>query len=377
MNTYFDNLPEVNFAEKDTDLIVSEMISSFESEAGRKLFPSDPMRLLILTFANYIVMQRNKIDDSAKQNFLKYAREGYLENLSALLDVKRLGAAPAVTTLKFAISAVQPSAVTIPKGTRVTPGNKIYFCTMEDADISQGRLYIEVEAECTEAGEVGNNFYPGQINKLTDPFPYFESVENITISQGGSDVEGLDSLRERTRIAPESFSSAGATGAYQFWAKTASQLISDVSVESPEPGVVEIIPLLKDGELPSEDILNKVFKECNDQKRRPLTDLVKVRMPETVKYNVSLKYYISRSKSSLGLSIQNKVNESIQGYVIWQKSALGRDINPSELIRLIMATGAKRVEIQEPAFRRIEYYQIALLEQMSQMSIVYGGLEDD
>ena len=374
MSTYFDNLPEVNFAEKDTDIIVSEMISHFELESGRKLFPGDPMRLLILTFANYIVMQRNKIDDSAKQNLLKYAREGHLENLSALLDVKRLKPSTALTTLKFTISAVQSGNITIPKGTRVTPGNKIYFCTIEDADIMQGQLHIEVKAECTESGEVGNNFYPGQINRLADPFPYFESVENITMSQGGSDVESLDSLRERTRTAPESFSSAGATGAYQFWAKTASQLITDVSVESPKPGVVEIIPLLENGEIPSEDILDKVFEECNDSKRRPLTDLVKVRTPETVKYNISLKYYISRSKSSMGLTIQNKVNESIQGYIIWQKSVLGRDINPSELIRLIMVAGAKRVEIQEPSFRRIEYYQIALLEQMS---VAYGGLEDD
>ena len=374
MSTFFENLPEVNFAEKDTNLIVSEMISDFEAVAGRKLFPADPMRLLILGFANYTAMQRNKIDDSAKQNLLKYAREGFLENLSALLDVKRLEASAAVTTLRFTISAVQSSNLTIPKGTRVTPGNKIYFCTVEAVDIEQGQIHAEVKAECTEAGEVGNNFYPKQINKLADSFPYFQSVENITMSQGGSDIENLDSLRERTRTAPESFSSAGPYGAYQFWAKTASQLITDVSVESPEPGVVEIIPLLKNGEIPSEDILDKVYVECNDSSRRPLTDMVRVRIPEEVKYNISLKYYISRTNSSLGLSIQNKVNEAVQNYSVWQKSALGRDINPSELTRAIMASGAKRVEVQEPIFQRIEYYQIALIEQIS---LVYGGLEDD
>ena len=57
--------------------------------------------------------------------------------------------------------------------------------------------------------------------------------------------------------------------------------------------------------------------------------------------------------------IQSAVNKAVENYVLWQKEKPGRDINPSELTRLIMQAGAKRVEITSPAFEKIEQTQIA------------------
>ena len=41
MNTLLENLPDINFAEKDTETIAAEVISRFEQDLGRTLFRGD------------------------------------------------------------------------------------------------------------------------------------------------------------------------------------------------------------------------------------------------------------------------------------------------------------------------------------------------
>ncbi len=106
----------------------------------------------------------------------------------------------------------------------------------------------------------------------------------------------------------EGFSTAGPDGAYDFWAKTASSAIIDVAVYSPTPGVVHIRPLLENGELPNEGILQEVLNACSDKNRRPLTDKVEVLAPEQIKYNIVGTYYISTEN----ISIENTLKEKIE-----------------------------------------------------------------
>jgi phage-related baseplate assembly protein len=369
-----DKLPDIDFAVKDTKIIEQEIIKAFEESTGRILLPADPLRLLILTFAKQISLQRSNIDFSAKQNLLKYAKDDYIEHIGALVGAERLQPTFATTTIKFTLSSTQANVITIPKGTRITTRSKVYFETEEVGEIPIGELETEVKAICTQIGAIGNNFNIGEINQLVDIFPYFESVENTTMSQGGADLEDIERFRERIREAPEGFSTAGPFGAYEFWAKTASQLISDVSVTSPSPGVVQIIPLLENGQPPTDDILDAVYNQCNDQKIRPLTDMVVVKKPEVINYDLKLTYYINRSETTVGLNIQNRVNEAVQSFIDWQKESLGRDINPSRLIKMIIGAGAKRVEIESPTFTKTDSHQVAIAKEVL---ITYGGLEDD
>ena len=374
MSSLLENLPEINFAQKDTAVIEAEVIERFEIEADRTLRASDPLRYLLLTFVKYLSMQRNQIDFAGKQNLLKYAHEGFLQNLGALLGVDINEPAAARTELEFKISTILPSNTIIPRGTRATPGNDLYFATSIDAEIQAGEVSTIIPAECTEVGVIGNGYLAGQVNRLVDTFPFHYSVRNVDVTQGGADRESLDSLRERIRLRPESFSTAGPSGAYEYWAKTASQLIVDVSVKSPSPGVVEIIPLLKGGELPTQAILDDVYKICNDDKRRPLTDKVVVRAPEIVEYVTDFTYFISRRNSSVGTSIQQGVVQAHDDFILWQKSMLGRDINPSQFTKMLMKTGIKRVEIREPQHKVLQYFELGINKGMS---FTYGGLEDD
>lgn len=369
-----DSLPQIDFVEKSTDIIEKEIITYFEKVVGRKLYDGDPMRLFLLAFVKYISLQRNLIDFSAKQNLLYYSTENYIEHIATLVGVTRLEPISAETRLKFTLSSVQNNTIIIPKGTRATSDSRVYFSTVENVEIPIGQLTVETTAKCTITGEIGNGFYIGQINKLVDSFGYLTTVENITISAGGADIESLESFRERIRVAPESFSTAGPDGAYEFWTKTANQLISDVSVTSPNPGEVEIIPLLQNGEMPTQDILDSIYEICNDHTKRPLTDKVLVVAPQEKYYNIELIYYIAKSNYTLSLTIQNNINIEIKNYILWQKSKLGRDLNPSELTRRMITAGAKRVEIILPVFTALKHYEIAIVDNVN---IIYGGIEDD
>ncbi|MBQ6110933.1 MAG: baseplate J/gp47 family protein [Synergistaceae bacterium] len=373
----FPGLADIIFAEKAADEIEHEIITLYERLAERTLAKGDPVRLFLETIILIIVQQRSLIDYAAKQNLLAYASGDYLDHIGALLEVTRLEASHAMTTLKFTLSESQSSVVIIPAGTRASPGGgNILFATTESVEVPSGSTEITVTAECTVSGVQGNGFIAGQIRRLVDPFPYEMTVTNITESYGGSDKENDENFRERIQIAPESFSVAGPKGAYEYYARSAHQDIIDVAVIGPpeiEAGYVRLYPLMKGGELPSQEVLDAVLAKCGADDVRPLTDCVSVHSPETVSYALNVKYYIDRAKATQSTEIQVSVESAIHEWVTWQRSKLGRDLNPSELNHRIISAGAKRAEITSPSFRVLKSSELAV---PSSMTITFGGLED-
>lgn len=342
------------------------------------------MRLFILWVADIIVQERALINWSARQNVPRYAEGEYLDSLAELFkDVERLKPQPAKTTFRFWLSMKQEGAQIIPAGTRVTVDGEITFATLEPLFIEAGALCGDAEAECitlTEAGEsigaAGNGFLPGQITQIVDVYPYFERVENLTESAGGSDRESDAAFYERMRESMETFSTAGPEGAYIYHAKTASSLIADVSADSPvdEPGVVDVRILLQNGKLPTEEVLKLVLDALSAEKVRPLTDLVRVSAPDTVPFNIDVTYYIPNPGAASAANIERAVNEAVERYRVWQTEKMGRDINPSYLTRLLMETGVKRVEVREPLFQKVEAKGVAVLQDKT---VLNGGVEDE
>ncbi|MBE3586577.1 MAG: baseplate J/gp47 family protein [Thermoanaerobacter sp.] len=366
------NLPEITFAEKSVQQIEAEIMNAYEEAAGYRLAAADPRRKFLQAIAKIIAVQRSLIDFAAKQNLLAYSTGDYLDHIGAFSNTERLQPTYATTIERFNLSTAFDQI--IPAGTRVTAGDNVFFATTKDVVVQGGQTYVDVEVQCTEAGTIGNGYLPGEINILVDPIQWVQSVENITESEGGADLEDDDQYAERIRQALESFSVAGPTGAYEYWARTTSQSIIDVAVRSPSAGTVEIRPLLENGEIPGQEILDAVLAVCNDKKIRPLTDQVQVLAPEQVSYDITLTYYIRTEDSSLESSIQERVNQAIEDYKLWQKSKLGRDIDPSELITRVKNAGAKRVTVTAPVYQQLEPYQVAV---ENLVTVTYGGLEDD
>ncbi len=370
------NLPDITFLDGDAADVERRIIITYEETAGRSLAKGDPVRLFLESVAAVIIQQRELIDWAAKQNLLAYASGGYLDHLGALLGVERLPAARAVTTLRFSISAVQAFPVLVPQGTRASPDRDLVFATTEAAVIPAGSLSVDVPAQCETAGEAGNGYVAGQIDEFVDPVAYIEKVVNISDSTGGADTESDDNLRTRINLAPESFSVAGSAGSYEYWAKTAHQGIADVAVLAPanEPGHVYIYPLMTGGELPSQEICALVDATCSAEKVRPLTDTVHVQAPTPVEFALTLTYYIKNSDSTLSAEIRAAVATAVSEYAAWQCEKIGRDLNPSELVRRVMAAGALRVVVTAPVHTVLTASQVAQLS--DEPTLTFGGFED-
>jgi phage-related baseplate assembly protein len=336
--------------------------------------PADPVYNFLSTLAYVVTFLKHAINYTGNQNLLAYAEGEYLDRLAELYGVERLPAKPAITTLRFSIEEPLPFDVVIPAGTRVTPDGELFFRTTQEVQIPSGQTYADVQAECKTPGVIGNGFLPGQINQLVDPIPYVTKVENVTTSIGGSDAESDDRFRERIRLSLERFSTAGPKLAYEYWTKTAHQDISDVSVYSPQPGVVKVHFLVKDGALPTQDQIELVQNFLNQDKVRPLTDQVVVEPPQVVNFGIKLTYYIHRKDSTLVSQIQQKVQKAVEDFVSWTGSKIGRDILPEELIRRVKEAGAYRVDVQSPVYTPVDQSQVAKAQNIT---VNYGGLVDD
>lgn len=375
MATKNRSYPDISFVETDTDTVVNALIQSYELFTGRTLYPADPARLFVLWVADIIVQERVNIDFSAKQNVPRYAEGEYLDSLAELFkDARRLEPEKARTTLRYTLSIAQEAETIIPAGTRATPDGDIVFATLADLTIPAGELSGDIAAECTAPGSAGNGFVPGQIKQPIDVFPYFQRVENTTESAGGADEESDAAFYERMRESVETFSTAGPLGAYEYYAKSASALITDVKATSPEPGKVDVRVLLASGELPGEEILKEVSAILSADSVRPLTDHVTVQAPEVTPYNIDVTYYTQTGGALSDEVITENVNAAVREYKAWQAAKMGRDINPSYLIRLLMEAGVKRVEVRSPIFATVAENAVA---KIGETSVTNGGAESE
>jgi phage-related baseplate assembly protein len=355
-------LPEPEFVTVDWNRQYAELVKSYEQIVGMPLSKGQVESLIIAAFAYRENLIRIAINDTAKQNLLAYARGEMLDHLGAFPGVTRLPAAAAITTLRFTFETALTAPLLIPAGTRVmSKDNKVVFATSKDINAGAGSAYIDAEASCTETGQTGNGYLAGEINQLIDPLPYVQKVENTTLTYGGADIESDDHLRMRIQIAPESFSTAGPEGAYEYWAKTAHQDIVDAAVWSPEPGKVKVAPLLKNGGIPDADMLALVSGALNHEKRRPLTDSVIVEAPVIVNYSIDVQLYIYSSSSMLSDAILTKAKESLQSYADSVKERLGVDIVPEQIVGILQKiTGVYRAVVMQPAYIQLAQNQVAI-----------------
>lgn len=378
----FKNLENISFIDNKTlqnvcDEMIADYIIKYKELTGETLELSEasPHRLELYAAAYQIYQAMQYVDRGAKQSILSTSYGEFLDALGVLWGLERTKATSAVTTLRFTVSSPRAFAIAIPVGTRASTDGAVYFATTEYREIPAGSTYVDVPAECTVAGSVGNGFEPGGVSTLVDPIAYIASVTNTDTTSGGSDVESDDDFTERIYLTPSSYSTAGPEEAYEYWVKKFSSDISDVKIASEQTaGEVDIVFLGKDGETPSTSLINALKTYISDKKIRPLTDYVTVAAPAEVPYSIELTYYINSSDSAQVAIIQNNISKAVNDYISWQRK-IGRDIIPDKLNALIIAAGAKRVTITSPAYSTVPALSVSVLN--GSPSVAYGGLEDD
>ena len=355
-----DNFEEYEAIDSDAWEIKKDMINKFQELSGRSLTEASPETLIFSTVAYQLALLEEKYNDDIKQNYLRFARDERLDLKGEFYGNrgKRLIEQPAVATFRFYISSIQTTDTVIPKGSRIRY-NELYFKTDEEYKITKGNLSVDGKATCNTLGIIGNDIPVGQIKDMVDIFPNYAKVENITESNSGTNKEADESYRERIREIPESFTTAGSSGAYAFWTKTASTNIIDVKVHSPSATNVDIYIWTDIGDV-SQELKEKVKAVLNEENVRPLTDNVNIKEPNKINYSIDFDYYIDKDNETLVNVIKSNVDKTVQEYVEWQKEKIGKDINPDELIKRLKIAGVKRVVLRSPAFQKLSFNQVGI-----------------
>lgn len=177
-------------------------------------------------------------------------------------------------------------------------------------------------------------------------------VQRLVLDAGNADLgiaptyETDEALLRRFVLAPEGFSVAGPTGAYEFHALSADGEVKDASAGSPAPCevVVTVLSHVEDG-LASPDLLAKVEAALSATSVRPLADFVTVQSATVTPYAIEavIRTYAGPDPSV----VMTAARLSVEAFVT-QAHTLGRDINLSSLYAALTVEGVMRVDLISP-----------------------------
>lgn len=239
---------DYEFVDSDSANVLNTLIERYEEITGHIMHSSDPERLFLAWVADVIIRERVNQNYIGNQNLPSRASGKNLDALGEwIFSLPRDPAQAAKCTVTFNISIPQDSAVIIPRGTRITDENQtLVWYTTSDAVIAIGSTSVNVMCQCETAGSVGNGYVRGTINTLIDVnnILYFASCFNVSESDGGSEEEQDESYFERMRTVLDSYSTAGAKGSYEYWAKSVSNEISDVKAIRPKIAKTIVLPVV-------------------------------------------------------------------------------------------------------------------------------------
>ena len=154
-----------------------------------------------------------------------------------------------------------------------------------------------------------------------------------------------EGLRLRTRQRIIGFANAGGAAHYRYWALSASPEVSDVEVDSPEPGRVRISVLAKGEEQTvSNAVLNAVRAVVLRDDIRVLTDTVEVVAAELMPVTVHARLWLYPDAPLETLAaIQAVFTSTLAAY-----AGLGWDLTRSWIVGQLQRAGVHKVELLSP-----------------------------
>ncbi|HFW5272166.1 TPA: baseplate J/gp47 family protein [Salmonella enterica subsp. enterica serovar Bullbay] len=160
-------------------------------------------------------------------------------------------------------------------------------------------------------------------------------------------MESDTALRMRAQAAFDGLSVAGPTGAYEYFARSASGNVADAKAVSPSPAVVVISVLSTEGDgTATPELLTTVKDALSAEDRRPVGDRLTVQSAEIVNYNINAKLFFYPGPESE--PIQNAAHDALQAWITLQ-GKIGRDVARSAIMAALHVQGVQRVELTEPA----------------------------
>jgi phage-related baseplate assembly protein len=145
-------LPEPKFVDRDADEITRDLVRLYEELTGLTLY--------VIAYRDKLM--REAIQDAAKLNLVRYSRAPILDYLGENIGVPRLGAAPALCTLRFTFASAPLVNTAIAAGTAVAAGGggaatALIFATTNAATVPAGSLTYDVPATWPTSGQCGQH----------------------------------------------------------------------------------------------------------------------------------------------------------------------------------------------------------------------------
>ena len=169
-----------------------------------------------------------------------------------------------------------------------------------------------------------------------------------------------DKFRIRILLAPESLTSTGTRGAYEFFIRSVDPIISAVSFDNPNPGSGTVRSyILTDNGLPTEELLARVYQKVTSTEIMVMGVAYEVKAPEIVYYDFKFKVVVAHGydkqsiKKQVLIALQgiadedgNKVQD---GFIDTLQKTLGHDVVLSQFTEVIQKiTGVHSVTIETP-----------------------------
>lgn len=334
------------FVSRNPDEIMSESRAQLEAILGRELQPAQVEQLMLQFIVYRETLLIERFNAGMRQLLYQFSTAPVLDYVAGLVAVERLPAANAGCVARFTL-VVGHGVVLIPAGTRVaTSDNKMIFETPDDVAVPVGMDQVDILVTAQAEGKAGNGYGVGKVCKILDPLAFVSTVQNLDVTGGGSDEETDEQLRERIRLAPSQFSTAGSRGAYEYHAKSANAAITDVSISSPTPGTVLIVPLTESGETPQQ-VINDVYGVCSAEKVRPLTDTVIVAAAVRADYKITVNVTVLEDQDAT--AARTEILNVLNGYATGKRQKLGLDVVRSQILKIAKIESVYDVEVEEPA----------------------------
>lgn len=297
---------EKPFAIKDFSSLTEEMLAGLQGNALNDATEGSVMRTLTEVFARELAVCYQQLEKVYRFGYLETAEGVALDNVIALLGLKRYEADHLEGSVTFTRRQPAPEDINIPAGTLITGRDIPLFKTVARTTLAQGGKQVTTKINSVEPGEEAVE--AGSLSMMPRPIWGIEEVSNQGKLSQRQTAETDDEFRERARYAIHQ-ANRGTVSSLQVAVR--SQGISEVTVQDQiegRPGQVEII--LGDPDI-TEILLSKVKQAVETVRPAGVQVIVQAARRIWVRLHVKLeldKDYPAHKKDEIAAGIKQSLS---------------------------------------------------------------------
>lgn len=336
------------------------------------------------TLTNNIIIAKGTRVTPDNEIYFETKELAVLQAGSFYVDVEAQGAEPGASYNGYGVGTIKQLVDMVPYIDDVTNIVETYdgddgepYPTQDDGtgdEHYRERIQLAPTSLSAAGPEDSYKYYAKSTDASIADVAVISDVETITKTlplYGGCAFLGGSNLLVDTLVVKECTLGTDFSVSYEdsllkisFIGSKASQESVTVTINKDMAGKVLIVPILSGGIIPDEDMLNRISEKCSANDVRPMTDLVEVRAPEQIPYDIEIVYYTTSQKESDCINTIEGPGGAIEQFKEWQGTKMGRGINPDKLRSLCLApstgTGCHRIEVSKPLHTTVGKAEIAV-----------------